>query len=809
MTMNAKILWYRRVTVSVVIVLMTLGFLPTYSAAQGAPKGLLETPQPGSFQSGIGLVRGWVCNATRVDIEVVGRGALPAVYGQLRGDTQSACSGKADNGFSLLVNWNELGEGTHTVRALADNVEFGRAQVIVATLGQPFLLGAQGEFIVQPFPQSGSQTRIRWEESRQAFTLSNGQTPASGGSSPRADAKLEDPRSGSFQSGISAVRGWVCNANLVEIDLDGRIKLPAVYGEARSDTSAACNDNGNNGFSLQVNWNEAGPGPHTLRVLADGVEIGRATFTVVTLGLGSFPTGLVGDFTVTNFPQLGVQTQVQWQQSQQNFVVTGARFAGVSSGLCTSLSGQASDGSSGTADVTWTNPCLLSGNTAVLRMKPKNLASLLDVEGDREARGAANGAFFVCAKNLTIRQGGQTFGASDFRLVDFAGKEVCGDIPLGSQLDFLIQVAAQSELNLNVPFLILYNGQPVVDFRVTPPAGAPQVTVSASELSFSVVPTSAATVTPSFAATETSSDDMSLERDERALSASEDLTFRVSNTGGGTLQGGMTLIASDSGRQAFQIISGSDINLGAGQSQTVTVRFTPLSIESITGSIRIATNGGAKRVLLRGGPQTGAKPAIGASTTSLEFGSVSVNSVTERSFTVTNTGGGTLTGSADVASGGPFSVIAGQSLNLAAGASQTVTVQLAPTTPGRFDNKVILNTNAGTFAVLLGATVVGPQLTVSPGALNFGTTCEPSPGGFSISNTGGGVLSGSIGVSGPFTLSIGSFTLSAGQSVPVTVTWRPSFKGTDTGAASITSNVGSGAVSLSGTCRSATIGLTR
>lgn len=715
MTMQMKTLRGWRLFVNVLVMLVVLGFLPALSAAQG----VLETPQPGSFQSGIGLVRGWVCRANRIDIEVVGRGTLQAVYGQLRGDTQSACGGKTDNGFSLLVNWNELGEGTHTVRALADNVEFGRAQVVVATLGQSFLQGAQGTFVVQPFPQSGNQTRIRWDESRQAFTLSNGGTPASGGSSPRADAKLEDPQPGSFQSGISAVRGWVCNANRVELELDGRPAVPAVYGEARGDTRAACNDDGNNGFSLQVNWNDIGTGAHTLRALADGVEIGRTTFTVVTLGLGSFPTGLVGDFTIANFPQLGAQTQVQWQQSQQNFVITGARFPGVSGGLCTSQTGQASDGSNGVADITVSNPCLLSGNTAVLRMNPRAVASLLDVDGDREERSAANGAFFACARNLTIQQGGQTFDSSNFRLVDFSGNDVCRDVPLGSPLNLLIQVNAQSELNLNAPFLLLYNGRTVVNFSVTTPTGAPQVAASASELAFSVAPQSAVTVHSSFAASETESDEVNLERDERAQSAaSQDLTFQVRNSGGGTLRGGMTLIASDSGRQVFQIVSDSDINLGAGQSKTVTVRFTPLSNESIIGSIRIVTNGGAKRVLLRGGPQTGPQPKVGASTTSIEFGTVFINTVTDRSFTVMNTGGGTLTGSADITSGSPFSVVVGGSLNLAAKASQAVTIRFAPSAVGRFDSRVTLNTNVETFVVLLGG-----EATCSPDLNNDPNNC--------------------------------------------------------------------------------------
>ena len=45
------------------------------------------------------------------------------------------------------------------------------------------------------------------------------------------------------------------------------------------------------------------------------------TITVTTLGLGEFPTGLSGEFILPDFPQVGTETSIQWQQSQQNFVI--------------------------------------------------------------------------------------------------------------------------------------------------------------------------------------------------------------------------------------------------------------------------------------------------------------------------------------------------------------------------------------------------------------------------------------------------------------------------------------------------------
>ena len=87
-----------------------------------APQARLENPAPNSFQSGIAAISGWACEAQNITIELNG---VPyrAGYPTTRPDTQGVC-GDTDNGFSLLWNWNNLGPGTHTVRALLDGQEF-------------------------------------------------------------------------------------------------------------------------------------------------------------------------------------------------------------------------------------------------------------------------------------------------------------------------------------------------------------------------------------------------------------------------------------------------------------------------------------------------------------------------------------------------------------------------------------------------------------------------------------------------------------------------------------------------------------
>ena len=139
-------------------------------AALPAPVGLLENPQNGSFQSGISVISGWVCDAEHVAIEIDEITMFTAAYGTSREDTRSVCE-DADNGFGLLINWNLLGDGTHSIRALADGVVFGNATFTVATLGEEFLTGASGRYVLQNFPQSGRRATIQWQEESQNFVI--------------------------------------------------------------------------------------------------------------------------------------------------------------------------------------------------------------------------------------------------------------------------------------------------------------------------------------------------------------------------------------------------------------------------------------------------------------------------------------------------------------------------------------------------------------------------------------------------------------------------------------------------------------
>ena len=152
---------------------MTSGMRPAGENRAGiAGVGNLENPGPNSFQSGIGLISGWVCEADEVEIALGALGRQAAAYGTERLDTLDTC-GDTANGFGLLFNWNLLGAGEHEVVAYVDAVEFGRATVRVTTLGVEFVEGAAGACMVEDFPMLGETVTLEWQQTSQNFVMTD------------------------------------------------------------------------------------------------------------------------------------------------------------------------------------------------------------------------------------------------------------------------------------------------------------------------------------------------------------------------------------------------------------------------------------------------------------------------------------------------------------------------------------------------------------------------------------------------------------------------------------------------------------
>ena len=281
----------------------------------------LENPRAASFQSGVGVISGWACHAHEIVIELDGR-PFKASYGTEREAAVERICGHRNAGFSLLWNWNNLGAGPHTVRALIDGVEFANTTVRVTTFGEdPFPRGWSGTFDLPDFPASGETTVVQWEESLQNFVITDGQ-PNTGGGYNRVsgiDAILENPSLGSAQSGLGVISGWACEAEEIVIELNGR-PLRAAYGTEREAAVERRCGHSDAGFSLLWNWNNLGPGTHTVRVLIDGQEFANTTVRVTTFGK-PFRQGLSGTFPIPDFPRPGETKRLRWEQSLQNFVI--------------------------------------------------------------------------------------------------------------------------------------------------------------------------------------------------------------------------------------------------------------------------------------------------------------------------------------------------------------------------------------------------------------------------------------------------------------------------------------------------------
>ena len=144
-------------------------------------------------------------------------------------------------------------------------------------------------------------------------------------------AVLENPSGGNFYSGVGVVSGWKCDAEgaLTVRFYDTAMTpvwapIPLAYRNERSDTAGVCGDT-NNGFVAIWNWANLGDGTYTAVVDDNGVEFGRSTFTVTTLG-EAFITGARGECTIDDFPSSGESARFAWNQATQGLVLVPEPF---------------------------------------------------------------------------------------------------------------------------------------------------------------------------------------------------------------------------------------------------------------------------------------------------------------------------------------------------------------------------------------------------------------------------------------------------------------------------------------------------
>lgn len=140
--------------------------LPTSNFGHANP----ETPQEGSIQSGIGAVRGWACSAQNVHIQFDDNPLIEVAYGTDRQDTVAIC-GDAKNGYGMVVNWGALSPGLHRMSTYINYQLVREVEFEVVGLGEEFVKGLSGTYMLEDFPGPGQSTTVQWSEPDQEFNI--------------------------------------------------------------------------------------------------------------------------------------------------------------------------------------------------------------------------------------------------------------------------------------------------------------------------------------------------------------------------------------------------------------------------------------------------------------------------------------------------------------------------------------------------------------------------------------------------------------------------------------------------------------
>ena len=131
-----------------------------------------------TIQSGVGLIRGWACEAEQVTISIDGGAPIALSYGSSRADTAGVC-GDADNGFGMVFAWGLLGTGVHRLQTFVDGVEIADVEFAVQAIGNGFVEGLEANYTIA-FPDASSLVDLSWSEADQNFRIIAVQPDAAG-----------------------------------------------------------------------------------------------------------------------------------------------------------------------------------------------------------------------------------------------------------------------------------------------------------------------------------------------------------------------------------------------------------------------------------------------------------------------------------------------------------------------------------------------------------------------------------------------------------------------------------------------------
>jgi hypothetical protein len=256
------------------------------------------------------------------------------------------------------------------------------------------------------------------------------------------------------------------------------------------------------------------------------------------------------------------------------------------------------------------------------------------------------------------------------------------------------------------------------------------------------------------------------------------LSFTITNIGGQTLTGTISETCTD-----FAVTAGlGSFSLTHGQVHSVTVTFFP----SIAGEQLCPIKDGTTLCLNVRCVGTGVEsPVCSVDPPSVDFGTVLVGGTKDTTITISNTGGGTLDGTVSE-SCDHYSIVSGEgAYSLTTGQSHAVTLRFEPASTGTHPCTLATGQALCGDVSCTGVGEILPVCVVDPDTLRFGTVVldDSLSLQFSITNTGGGTLSGSVSEAcGQYSIVSGGgpYALANGDTVHVVVKFKPTAAGNDT-----------------------------
>jgi hypothetical protein len=242
------------------------------------------------------------------------------------------------------------------------------------------------------------------------------------------------------------------------------------------------------------------------------------------------------------------------------------------------------------------------------------------------------------------------------------------------------------------------------------------------------------------------------------------------------------------------------VTLASGGTLSVPVTFSPSAAGSVTGIVSFATSSGAVGVGVTG---YGVKPGFSAAPATVVFNQQPTGTTNTVNVTATNTGTGAETIGATTAPTAPYTVtgLPAAGTVIPAGGTFAFSVTYAPTVAATDNSSVTVSSTSGTLTVPINASAITGQADVvfSPSTLAFGNVPvgATAAASFTVSNTGNipTTLSKAKAPGGDFNVPNPipeGLVLGPGQTITVTVQFKPSATGVQTTQYTLTPDSGQG-----------------